>query len=97
MQPTSSADPARPGAVPGRIIGGRELPTSPQTTDSDGSPGAAALQLASPAAAARPGAVPGSIIGGRELSTSPLTTDSDGPPGAAIWKVGICYITYILC
>ena len=38
MQETSSADAARPVAVPGRIIGGRELPTSPLTTDSDGSP-----------------------------------------------------------
>ena len=36
--PTAAAP---PGAIPGRIIGGRELPTSPLTTDSDGSPCAA--------------------------------------------------------
>ena len=34
----SSAYAACPGAIPGRIIGGRELPTSPLSTDSDGSP-----------------------------------------------------------
>ena len=89
--------PARPGAVPGRIIGGHELPTSAAAAR----PGAVQsriiggrklptstrmarrVQLATLAAAARPGANRGRIIGGRELPTSPLTTDSDGPPGAA--------------
>ena len=38
VQLATPAAATRPGAVPGRIIGGRELPTSPLTTDSDGSP-----------------------------------------------------------
>ena len=86
MQKTSSADAARPGADPGRMIGGRELPTSPMTTDSDGPPSAAG-NLGGPGA--DPGRIiggrelPTSPIGGRELPTSPLTTDSDSPPGAA--------------
>ena len=74
VQLATPAAAARPCAVPGRIIGGRELPTSPLTTDSDGPP----------CAAGNPGglgAIPGRIIGGRELPTSPLTTGSDGPSG----------------
>ena len=82
VQLTSSVDAASPGAIPGRIIGGRELPTSPLTTDSDGPPCAAGNP--GPAAAARPVAIPGHIIGGREpINVNlALTTDSDGSPYA---------------
>ena len=72
-----------PGCYPGsHIIGGRELPTSPLTTDSDGPPCAAGNP--GPAAAARPVAIPGHIIGGREpINVNlALTTDSDGSPYA---------------
>ena len=57
--PTARGAAARPGAIPGRIIGGRELPTSPLTTDSDGPP-CAAGNPGGRGPAGPPGCYPGS-------------------------------------
>ena len=56
-----------PGAVPGRMIGGRVLPSSPLTTDSEGLPAV----LHPPTATAHSGAIPARMIGGRAI----LATD----------------------
>ena len=70
----------RPGAIPGRIIGGRELElqTSPLTTDSDGR----FSHLAAPAAATRPGAFPAARVEQRTLMAgAAIMTRIPGPTG----------------
>ena len=54
VQLAAPAAAARPGAIPSRIIGGRELPTLPLTTVSDGPPCAAG----SPGGRGPPGCYP---------------------------------------
>ena len=80
VQLATPAAAARPGAIPGRMIGGRELPTSPLTTDSDGPPCAAG----NPGGRCPPGCYPGSHNWHRrELPTVQLATPAAAArPGA---------------
>ena len=90
VQLATQAAAGPPGAIPGRIIGGRELPPSPLTTDLERKPYAdhRPRQQQPTRAMTRTNSTANRHL----LATSPLTTDSsDERPAEEASRTSCCY------